>query len=415
MSSLKRSAYAALGVVLQAILKLAFSVAATKILAFYAGPSGMAIVGQLQSILQIAASGVASVTTTGVVKNVAEEKHSNAAIFSLSLILLLSFGLVLFFALLALGGYLSRLFLEGDWLLVILIMPLSVIALGVANLNMSYFNGRQEYKKYTVYAMVFSFLIACTTVVLCLVFGAQGAMYSVALSPLLAAFIVTAIFRSGYLFVFDFSVIKNSELLRSLLSYSFMAIVSALFVYGGHIYIRDFIADALSLQAAGVWYSVTRLSELYMSIASVAFSIILLPRYTSLSGALLTREMRVGAVLALTAAALMVLFVIVLSDHLVDFLFGYEFAPAGAMLQMYVIGDAIKIFCWVILYVALAKQRVRFYILFEVFSSVLYVILVLSIFKWRGFDYAPIGYVLQTAISLSVLFIWFFCYARKKV
>ncbi|MDH4554963.1 O-antigen flippase [Pseudomonas sp. BN417] len=414
MASLKGNAYAALGVALQAVLKLIFSAVATKVLAFYAGPSGMAIVGQLQSLLQIAAAGVASVTTTGVVKNVAEQKHSSAAIFSLSLVLLLGFSLVLLLLFAALGGYLSVLFLGGEWLLVLLIIPLTVVALGVTNLNMSYFNGRQEYRAYTVYTVVFSFLVACSTVALCVVFGVQGAVYSVALSPALAALIVTVLFRSGHLFVFDLSVIKNSDLLRSLLSYSFMTIVSALFVYGGHIYVRDFMTKALSLQATGIWYSVTRLSELYMTIASIAFSTILLPRYSSSSGAALTKEIGVGAILAVVAAVLLVLFVILFSDFLIVFLFGDEFMPASRILRLYVIGDAIKILCWVVLYVALAKQNVRFYVLFEIFSSVLYVILVLSIFTWKGFDFTPIGYIFQSVISLSVLIGWF-AFFRKEI
>ena len=94
-------------------------------------------------------------------------------------------------------------------------------------------------------------------------------------------------------------------------------------------------------------------------------------------------------------------------------IYGASFEAASDILNVYVFGDAMKLLTWIFLYVFIAKQKVLFYLVYEVLSAAGYVIFSMLAFKYSGFDNMALGYVVQVSISLSVLAFWFwrFCSA----
>ncbi|WP_434557974.1 oligosaccharide flippase family protein [Pseudomonas sp. Z5-35] len=397
-----------INIAVQAVFKLMFSIASLKVVAFYVGPSGMAVVGQIQSFLQILSAGVSSVTTTGVVKLIAEDKHSKESIVRASAFLLVFLSLICFVVLLLSSREIANYFLQGGWVVVLLLLPLGSFFIGLNNLFVSYFNGMQKYSEYFWYSMITAFITALSICVISFYFGKVGAVYSVVVAPAVAGICILFLperFRLPRIR----SVFKKIDggILRILVSYSFMALGSAVVVYGGQIFLRNYIATNSTMAESGLWYAATRLSDIYMGICSVLFSTLLLPRYSAMEGQSLDGFVWRMAVVALVSGVVLVLMVGQLAGFIVWLIYGEAFAVSSEVLEIYVIGDGLKCLGWVFLYVMLAKQRVRAYLVYEVTTAFLYLVSCIFFYRLYGLEGMAYGYVLQGLISLLLVLLWF--------
>ncbi len=390
----------------QAIFKLMFAIASLKVVAFYVGPSGMAVVGQIQAFLQILSAGASSVTTTGVVKLIAENKIPKERALQSSLVLLTAFSFSFFLVLLFTNNVISDFFLQGEWSRALLLLPLGAFFLGLNNLFVSYFNGCQKYNEYFWFSVITALLTTLATCALAFSFGKSGAIYSIALAPVVAGLcvlILPARFRLPKLNLINLDI----KTIKVLLSYSFMALGSVIIVYGVQIALRDYISISGSMAEAGVWYAATRLSDIYMGICSVLFSTLLLPKYSSQENSDLARlVLKVGGA-AFGFVLLMIGSVALFADFAVFLVYGDAFTMAAGVIKIYVIGDALKCLSWVFLYIMLAKQHVKFYLAYEVFSALLYLAFCVIFFRLYGFENMAFGYVVQGSISLLAVLIWF--------
>lgn len=391
----------------QAVLKLLFSVVSLKIVAYYAGPSGMAIIGQLQSFLQIASAGASSVTSAGVVKLIAEGKCHKDNVASVSFVLLICYSAVMLFFFLGLSVFISEYFFGGKWVFAISLLPIAAFFLGVGNLVVSCYNGCQDYKKHFSYSVISAFFVAIITSAISFFYGSEGAVYSVVAAPVLAGVVMIVAFGGVGFSRFDFCFKRDLILAKSLVHFSSMAIGSAVVVYGGQIYLRDFISENVSVDSAGIWYSATRISDIYMGVASVLFSTILLPRYSSRSDESLSEEVGKMFFLSVFFAVALIIFINYTSFFLVSVIYGEVFVGASNIIGLYVLGDALKVVSWVFLYVLIARKKVLFYLFYEVFSASCYVVFSVIACDRYGFSYTPLGYVVQSLVSLCLVGFWF--------
>jgi O-antigen/teichoic acid export membrane protein len=405
-----------INIAVQAVFKLMFSVASLKIVAFYVGPSGMGVVGQVQAFLQILSAGVSSVTTTGVVKLIAEDKHSKESIVRTSAFLLVLSSFICFVVLLLSSKEIASYFLQGDWVLVLLLLPLGGFFIGLNNLFVSYFNGMQKYNEYFWYSMITAFITALSTCVISFYFGKVGAVYSVVVAPVVAG-ICMLFLPEKFRLPRVRSVFKEIDggILRILVSYSFMALGSAVVVYGGQIFLRDYIATNSTMAESGLWYAATRLSDIYMGICGVLFSTLLLPKYSAMEGRSLDGFIWRMAIVALAFGVVLVLVVGQLAGFIVWLIYGEDFAVSSEVLKVYVIGDGLKCLGWIFLYVMLAKQRVRAYLVYEVITAFLYLVSCIFFYRLYGLESMAYGYVLQGSISLFSVLLWFFISRNKTM
>lgn len=391
----------------QAVLKLFFSVLSLKVVSYYAGPSGMAALGQLQAFLQIASAGASSVTTAGVVKHISEKTHPEYNVVAVSFALLVIFSSLLLLLFSGVVEFISDYFFEGAWVTAIFLLPLAAFFVGVSNIFISYYNGRQEYRKYFYYSVLYSFLMMLVTILIAFLYGLDGAVYSVVVSPILVGLVLILLFKKFSFSKVSYSFNRDWSIASSLLKFSFMAIGSAVVVYGGNIYLRDYISTHVSVSSAGLWYSATRLSDIYMGITSVIFSTILLPRYTSFYSKELKKQVVDVFFIAVLFSIVMVFCIQFFSDFIVKIIYGKDFYGASEILNLYSIGDGVKVITWVFLYVSIAKQRVGFYIVYEVFSAACFVSFSILLYKYFDFSYMPLGYLAQSLLSLCIVILWY--------
>lgn len=395
-----------IAIAVQAVVRLLSSILSLKVISYYAGPSGLAVVAQLQGVLQIAAATTSSVTTSGVVKYVADDEYDSLQVVMSAtfLLVIVSSFLTIFFVFFS--AILSKYLFDSEWVIAISLVPIAAFFLAFNNCILSYYNGIQNYRKFSSLSIAFSVSIAMSAIALSFFFQREGAIYSVLIAPITVGFIPFAMAFTRFKFRY-FKI--DSELLKKLSIFSSAAIVSAILNYGGHIFIRDSIANDISIDFAGVWYAATKLSEVYMGLISVVFSTLLLPKYSAKTGILLFKEVRVFFCLAILFVPVLLLIVYFLSDFGVNLIFGDKFGESAAVIRLYVIGDAIKILSWVLLYLLLAKSKIRLFFIYEIITAILYVVLTVFMLNEHGFLAMPYGYIIQSGISfLLIVFIVIF-------
>lgn len=69
--------------------------------------------------------------------------------------------------------------------------------MGLNNLFVSWFNGRQKYSEYSWYSMITVFITASLTCLFSFIYGKSGAVYWIALAPAIAGFLVF-VFASSF-------------------------------------------------------------------------------------------------------------------------------------------------------------------------------------------------------------------------
>ncbi|HHG9498081.1 TPA: oligosaccharide flippase family protein [Citrobacter farmeri] len=399
----------------QSLVRLFCSIVSLKVIAFYAGPAGMLMYGQLQSFMQISSTVVSSVTSTGVVKYTASKEYSEKEILTTAFYMSLLYSLILFFVFWGASYFFVDSLIDKKWIYIFLIIPISSFFYSVTNLILSLFNGRTNYTQYLYYSICNTVLVFIATVALAYIFSLNGVMLSIVLAPVVAFFLCVPFLGLFKIDSFLFLGEGNRNLARLLSQYSLMALTSAILVYGVQIYLRHLISIEVNDSSAGIWFSATKLSEVYMGIISLLFSTLIVPRYSGANGQKqISKEVSLCLKIALPLVTSMILAVYLLAPLVINIIYGESFAEAASILRVYVVGDALKVLTWVYLYVALTKKRTAIYIVYETLSSILYLISCSYFLLAKGMQYMAYGYLIQGVVSLIIISIWFYNGKEKK-
>jgi PST family polysaccharide transporter len=258
----------------------------SKAIAYFVGPSGMALMGNLRNftstIENIGILGLQNGIVQNCAKNNGNKEQLNKWITSLfwifcSLALLLSFIVFLgnsFFS--------NQIFGSASGYHFVLYFIAFVIPFQVLHLFfVAILNGFSEYKKVTaisVYSYVAGLLIS---LFLMLKFGINGALISIS---------VLSVFQflfSGYYFVQYFSfqlILLNRKIdfrnIKQILPLGLMTLFSAVLAPILYIFIRNLITKEVSLEAAGYYEAMQRISGFYMMFISTLITFYFLPELT---------------------------------------------------------------------------------------------------------------------------------------
>lgn len=399
----------------QSLVRLFCSIVSLKVIAFYAGPAGILMYGQLQSFMQISSTVASSVTSAGVVKYTASREYSEKEILTTAFYMSLIYSFLLFGVFFVASQFFVDSLIDKKWLYIFLIIPVSSFFYSITNLILSLLNGRANYTQYLYYSIFNTVFVFVATVILAYVFSISGVMLSIVLAPIVAFILCVPFFKFFNIDCFLSLKRFSTNLARLLSQYSLMALTSAVLVYGVQIYLRRLISVEIDDSSAGIWFSATKLSEVYMGIISLLFSTLVVPRYSDTGEKkIIGKEVSLCLKIALPMAMLMVLGVYLLAPIIIKLIYGDSFSEASKILRIYAVGDALKVLTWVYLYVALTRKKTTTYILYEIFSSSLYLILSSYFLLWKGIQYMAYGYLVQGLVSVILIAIWFYYYNKRE-
>ncbi|REF25610.1 PST family polysaccharide transporter [Xenorhabdus cabanillasii] len=364
------------------IFKMAVGFVITKFVAVYGGPSGLALLGQLQAIVTSFNGIVNAPVSNGIVRYTAENHDAGidkcTPWWRAGVCCAIFLYLIILIVVLLCSNYLARVFLANEeyaWIIVLAGAFLPFTAIGTF-VN-SVINGAKDYKKYVIVGM-FSTLLSCLIMMVLIYYKKlHGALISVCIQYALVGLISIAfVYRQKWFKLANFFGRINKENVKGIAGYICMAVVSAIVLPTTLLLIRNEMVDQLGWMLTGQWQAVWRISEVYLSVLTLALGVYYLPKLSSIGDSnKILAEVKTTSHLMFGLAIIMAFSVYVMKDFIILILFSPEFLPVREFFTIQLVGDCLKLINWVYSYPMLARGSTRWFISLELFFAFLFFIL----------------------------------------
>jgi len=404
----KTSIYSGISTAISLIVRLITN----KIIAVYLGTNGMFLLGQLKDFLTITNVVSNFGITNGTIKYTSEYKDNS---FELKKFLSSAFKIHLYCSLFvfALAIIFNKklsyyLFSDYQYSNFITVLAFSLISISIHTFLMSVLNGLKNIKLYVLINIIVTILSAIILVFLVLKFKIIGALYAFAISQILA-FIVSLILIKLYKpfsLNFLFSPFRINYF-KKLSKFSLMAMAGSICLISATFFVRYFISTEFDKNHAGSWEGMWRISAVYLLFLTTTFKFYLLPTFTKLSGTQLKREVFKIWLFILPIILIIAGGVYLLKDFVITFLFSKEFLLINSLIAFHLLGDIIKINCWVLGNILISKAKTKTFILFQIEWALAFSIFTFLFVKMYGFVGVSIAYFAAYLLHFILMNIYF--------
>jgi polysaccharide transporter, PST family len=389
------------------IVKMATGFIINKVIAIYAGPSGIAQIGNFQNFFAIISSLSTGSINQGVTKYIAtyrdlpslQRKYIDIA-FSITFICSCIIGTIL----IVFNRLVAKLILNDvSFSFLFLLLGILLILYAMNNILLSIINGFKEIKKYVTINIFSSILSLLISVPLTILFSLEGALYSLILSQTFIIFLTIIFIRNEEWFKkIKFRVTIQKNILKDYLNYSIISLIHVLTVPVSYFIIRNYIMDNLSTEEAGYWQGIMKISETYLMFITISLSTYYLPILSETKDySILRKEIISGFKFVIPVILLISLIIFILKDYIILILYSKDFLEMRSLFLFQLIGDIFKISSWLISFIMVAKTMTKLVILTEIIYSISFVILSLVFINFFGL----IGVTYAYALSYFLYFL----------
>lgn len=399
-------------------LQMLSGVITSKVIAIYLGESGMAIMGFMRNFMDTSKSLSTLGIGNGIVKYTADyrdDEENRVKVFSTSFFLCFLGTLLTSICLYFGASYWNVFVFKGDYDFEYIFKFLA-ISLPFHSFNVfliSIINGFSKYKtivKINIIATIFSLIL---TVFLITKLGIEGALQAVIYTPIIIVMIT--IFMITRMSDISFRIrvsFVSSSFFKKLVSYTGMAVFSAILLPIVYIAIRKQIILVSGIDDAGYWDAMTRISNYYFKFITVLLGLYILPQLAKAQDVLAFRKEIFGfykTILPIFSLGLILIFV--LKDFLIVLLLTEDFLPMTPIFKWQLIGDLFKVASIVIGYQILAKNMFKLFIITEVISVL--TIYLSSMYFIHSFGY--VGAAMGHCVSYMLHFVMMILIFRKEL
>lgn len=386
----------------------------SKAIAYFVGPSGMALMGNFRNFNSTLESIGILGFQNGIVKTIAEKqtdinylKGLICTVFYTLLIVSILLGSVVLLS----SNYFLKSILDNNESyklaiqIVAITLPFSILHL----FFISVINGFCQYQK-VVAITIFSYIIGLVvSVFLMWKFGVLGAMISISvLSFLLFC-------MSGYYFhkIFSFTEILNFHFfelsqIKKIIVLASMTLFSSIVTPVIYIFIRKLIIINESIEAAGYFEAMNRISGFYMMFVTTLVSLYYLPEFSKSKNIIDNKPMIVNyfkTIIPILLFSFIVLFF--MKDFVVLVLFSKDFSNVSEMFIWQLIGDFFRACALILAIQFFAKKMVRPYFITEIISFSILLISNYFCILYFGAKGAVIAYAITYILYFIVLSFYF--------
>jgi len=397
-------------------IKILSSFVSIKVVSVIIGPSGLALLGQLTNFnnifLRIATGG----NNTGVTKYLASsngDEQKNKEIIGTSLFISFYLSLICGIILILFSGYFSALILndigQQKYKSIFVVFGITILLYALNTKLLAILNGFKEYRKYILVDIISSTVGLIFSVFLVFYWNIYGALLAAVTFQsvvfLISIFLVTnaSWFKKDFLFSG-----YNKIIAKKLTLYSIMALTSAICVPLSQMIIRSKISADFSVNDAGIWEGINKISVLNLMIITKSLGIYYLPKLSSIKDDFkIKNEIIKTAKLLIPLVIFTSLTIYLLRDFIIQLIFTESFKEMRELFSYQLLGDFCKILSWLFAYLILAKSMTKTYVFLEIFSCFSWVLLSFLLMNFFGYKGATIAYFLNYVIYLIFMIILF--------
>ena len=388
-------------------------IVSTKLVSVFMGASGMALLGSFKNFSSMFKSmstlGISNLVVKLVVEN-KEDKKELSIIYSTFFWIFLVLSVVLGGSILVFSDFITNfLFFNNRYLIPVQFFALSLPLVVLNVFWMAVYNGLEAFKKIVVIQIISNILIFGLSAFLIWKQNIFGGLLSVALSEFLLV-LVTFMFvrRDKSYFQFDLQRIISKKYSDAILKFSSMALLSAIIVPVTLILIRKYIVDYYSIEEAGIWDGVNKLSGFYMLIFSSGLSLYYMPRLASLkTDSEFKEELKLYFKIFIPLFLLMLIVVFVLKGFIINLAFTAAFLRIKEVLIWQLSADFIRIMTLAFGYQILVKAMIKKYFVVEIAFNLVYIALSYYLIPISSSEGALQAYFFANCFSF-ILVLWMF-------
>jgi PST family polysaccharide transporter len=400
------------------LIRTSSGIIINKLIAINCGPAGFALVSQFQNLLNLGTNLASVGGTNGIIlienRGDINEKNNLRRIVVLSALLIAAaiapayhfIGTKIFHPLSA-SFY-------GYGILALLVAGTIASSLSGTSVSLNAANGRSSIVLLSNVLNSFSLLVL--GLLLIPAFGVVGYVASISLSPLLSLSVV------GRKNLFSSSALGNGEIrnidlgiIRTLITHSWMVIISSASNLAGQTTIRLMLAAFLTTSAAGLWDSVTKISALVWGIFNAMLSMTLLRQLANCkTNRDLVKKTQRYAVVVLPVYFCVATLVYWLREPVIRLAFTAEFQDATNYIGYQLLGDSLRVATWFYIFPLIAKEKFLVYSYVEVFTNVCSVAVTYFLFPIYGLLAPFISHAITYGSLLLALTATYLNQSRKE-
>lgn len=372
------------------LVKMFTGLISVKVVALMIGPSGVALVGQLNNFATIIMSLASGGINSGVTKYVAEYKEDEAKIkncLSTALRITAGCSLLVGVSLIIFNSYLSEvILLSPDYDYVFIIFGITILLYALNLMLISILNGFKEFKKYVRINIANSIVGLIFTLLFVSVLRLPGALISAVTYQSVMLFITLWMIRKLPWFTWDnFGQKISGTLSKKYLRYTLMTLTTAATLPVSQMLLRGYVISEISPVEAGWWEGMNRISNMYLMVITSSFSVYYLPRLSELKNSVEIKREIVKAYKVVVPILLVALtLVYLLRPIVIRILFTPEFLPMENLFFWQLAGDFFKICSWLLSFLMVAKSMVKAFVVTEILFSLNFVMLGFSFMHLNG-------------------------------
>jgi O-antigen/teichoic acid export membrane protein len=398
------------------VLKIALGLISSKVMAVFLGPNGLALLGNFKSFLtSVEAVGSLGIQN-GITKYVAEnneneslKKYLSTIFFSVLLVVLTS-SVILFFGAGFWSEYVFDVGKNYQFIFKILAFALPFYVGGIVLLAV--LNGFEAYKKVVFVGIVTNVLSLFLTVFLVVNYRIFGAIAGVFGSQVIQFFVVY--FYASKQFSIDLFFDWNNfdfKILKKLLSFSVMTLVSTIVTPMVFLAIRKNVIAVLGLNQAGYWAAVDGISSYYFLFITTLLGVYFYPKLAVASNGNATKLIFLDYLKNIIPVfAFGLLMVYLLKDFIIHTLFTPQFEPSTKLFLFQLLGDFFKAISLIFAYQIIAKKHTVAFVIFEILSVTIFYFSSLLFIQSFGIQGIVMAHCFSYFLYLIVLFLY--CYRK---
>lgn len=349
-------------------VRLCLGVASAKISAVYLGPPGIALVGQLVSLLQLLQGAISTAANTAIVSLTAERHSSPARLYelwatALRIVWALSF---------AACGVVAVVSVPlSDWLLgdsrywaALLLCGIAIVIGASESAIASILNGLKQVDLIAKINIGSSVLEVTLFAAMVYFFGLWGGLIGTSAMYVVRILVTVSVaIRTGHVLPNRLKGHFNRLDARAIFHFYPMLLAQAIALPLAQIVVRNLVIDETSLTTAGHLQSAWRLSDMYVGVMTTALGLYFVAHYSGLEvGQERARVLRTTVLQILALAVVAAGSVYALRDLIITLVLTKDFLPMGELLPFHLIGDVLKLAGYPLAMALVAERRSAWYI-----------------------------------------------------
>jgi len=388
-------------------------IVSVRVVAQFLGPSGMALIGSFRNFTAL----FKSLSTLGVnaslVRLFVENKNDKSELSKIYstffwIFIMISVGLGLLITLFS--GFLSRLlFTTSEYGFAIRLFGLLLPFIVLNTFWIAVYNGLQQFRKIVFIQIMSSVFTFVLTVSLIYFKRLEGALIATAVSDIVLL-LVTLLFvvNNKEYFQFDLQKIISKKYFSVIGRFSVMSLLSAIIVPLTLISIRSLLIETNSVEKAGIWDAINRVSGFYMLFFSSGLSLYYMPRLAELkTDSEFINELKNYFKTLVPLFLILVAGIFVFKDFIVNIALTKEFSEVKEIIIWQLLGDLLKVMSLAFGYQILVKTMMKRYFAVEIIFNLAYFGLAYFMIQTENVAGAVKAYFFANIISFVLMLVLF--------